>query len=393
MRYVSKKGRAIDIPDSLTPQQVASIKRDADAGYVSRAQDTANRLASAAPAAKAGAGQAVAAAATDGGGLDARQQARLNFLLKHKPNDSQVKKLQALQKQGGGDPTGGGGLNNDVFNNDKTINTQKAIEQIGGAENTDFNKNWLASHPDETDQYGNTIHYTLDANGHVQRTITQGEQAKKFSQMALDAASNFHGDEDRQKAQDATYGTLTKYYDRDMARERETAQQELANRGIPFDPAAEQDPNTSNLYGKTLGAIGQKYQGLKDTASQQSILSGNQAYQTDVDARDKMFRDAAAGSALYGGNYGEYQNNVAQNLSDDDIAVLSMSADQYAKSRQMSLEDAIAKRDDATKRLGIATAASSSAAGNATSLQIAQLNAKTKLAASGDFAGGSEFAS
>lgn len=44
MKYKSKLGTMINIPDGLSDKQIAAIKKDADAGYGTRAQKTANDL-------------------------------------------------------------------------------------------------------------------------------------------------------------------------------------------------------------------------------------------------------------------------------------------------------------------------------------------------------------
>ena len=44
MKYKSKRGTIINIPDGLNPKQIAAIKADADSGYGTRAQQTAQQL-------------------------------------------------------------------------------------------------------------------------------------------------------------------------------------------------------------------------------------------------------------------------------------------------------------------------------------------------------------
>ena len=44
MKYTSKKGTVINIPDGLNPKQIQQIRNDADNGYGTRAQETANKL-------------------------------------------------------------------------------------------------------------------------------------------------------------------------------------------------------------------------------------------------------------------------------------------------------------------------------------------------------------
>ncbi len=239
------------------------------------------------------------------------------------------------------------------------IDPVKASDDISKAETNDVNTNFQLEHPQLiTDANGNTREITRHADGTVTVKDTAGGTSQTFKDLATAAAQSFNGAADRTKAEDATYGTLTKYYDRDMSREREQAQQEMANRGIPYDPAAEQDPNTKNLYGKTLGAIGEKYKGYRDDASNRAILAGNTAYATDSAARDSFLTAAVNGASTFSGNFGPYQNTVSTNQSANDTEILGMSAQQYATKYGLTLQDAQAKRDDATKRLAIAKSGS-----------------------------------
>lgn len=43
-KYISKRGTTINIPDGIDPKKIAAIKADADSGYGTRAQQTANQL-------------------------------------------------------------------------------------------------------------------------------------------------------------------------------------------------------------------------------------------------------------------------------------------------------------------------------------------------------------
>lgn len=71
------------------------------------------------------------------------------------------------------------------------------------------------------------------------------------------------------EARDAAYNYTTQYYAKDKAQEMEDKKQELANRGIPYDP----DPNS--LYGRSLQELDRKYQGMYDQAGNLAISQGN----------------------------------------------------------------------------------------------------------------------
>lgn len=414
MIYTSSKGTKITIPDGLTAKQIAAIKADADAGYGTRAQQTANELGKkVTPGTPTMSGRPTSAdlphaqnpnrsstinpIATVSAGLTPRQQARLDWLLKNRPKDPQVKKLQDIKAgavpndnsgtdsapDGGDQTSGAGNLGKEVINPDGTINTEVASDNVGTSEQGDFNTNWNAEHPDETDQYGNILHYEMGADGKIRRTVTAGAANKGFIDQAMAASTGFHGEEDRKAAKEATYGTLTKYYDRDMSRDREQAQQEMANRGIPYDPAAEQDPNTKNLYGRTLGGIGERYRGLKDTASQQAVISGNQTYATSVAARDTTIRDALAGAAATGANYGQYQNQAVVNNADNDLSILGMSAQQLASIKGISVQEAESLRHDALGRETLKANQKIAANNNKTAVQVATIGNQPSGGSSG----------
>jgi len=73
---------------------------------------------------------------------------------------------------------------------------------------------------------------------------------------------------DRQKYADTSYAFMTQNLDRDKAREIEDQQQELANRGISYNPA---DPNS--LWGKSMQSINERYDTQKNQAANQAWLS------------------------------------------------------------------------------------------------------------------------
>ena len=302
MKYRSKKGTVINIPDGLTPGQIKAIKADADSGYGTRAQNTANSLGK-----KNG----------NSGGK----------ILKTPKGETPIV-----------DPATG------------TVDTSKALESVRTANNQTI-----------TDQYGNKRTIRIDpATGEATVIDEAGGTAQTFKNLAEAAAKTFNGDVDRRRAEEATYGTLTRYYDRDQAREMEAQKQELAQRGIPYDPAAAQDPNSKNLYGRTIGGISEKYRGMKDVAAQQAVISGNQAYATDSAARDSFLNAMAQGATTFGGQFGQYQSPSGQ----DDKDILSMSAQQYAAKYGLTLAEAQSKRDDATRRAAIAKSGSGNSGGS-----------------------------
>lgn len=461
MKYTSKKGTTINIPDGLTAKQIASIKADADAGYGTRAQQTATDLGKK----LAGGGvtpqpsnnatvintlQQRADSGTIGpkdqarldslkagtpstptqnnpnnlspdrqatiintleqraasGNIGPKDQARLNELKGSQPgldenitadraatiiatlegranagtigpkdqarlNDLKAKFPAASKPsptEGGGqvtDPNNpihtfedpGGAITPGTVDKTGTVDPVKAGNNVSDAETGDINTNFNLEHPRTiTDQNGNKRTITKNADGTVTVTDEKGGIAKTFSDLATAAAQTFNGDVSRQKAQDATYGTLTKYYDRDQAREEENAKQELANRGIPYDPAAAQDPNSKNLYGRTIGGIGQKYQGMKDTASQQAVLSGNAAYATDASARDSFLNAVTSGASTFGGQFGNYQNTVQTDQSQDTKDLISLSSQAFLAKYGID-------KDTYTKKLAINKGGSSGGGG------------------------------
>jgi len=405
MKYRSKKGTVINIPDGLTPRQIESIKADADAGYGTRAQETANRLGkTTTPGGVATGGAEPAAKPTpDLQAQIARTQAEIDKRggpdeapgyatrlqeLRGALNGSggtppdlqaQIARTQAeIDKRGGPDEAPGYAARleqlkatagapgvppdvtvdgprvtqpppdqDDTLGPDGNIDQNASFARLEALRKIDEEKQFRRDNPDETDEYGNTVSYYKDANGIIQRKITQGETAKTFTRLATQAADSFNRENDRKAAEDATYGTLTKYYDRDRSRELEEQKQELAERGIPYDPAAAQDVNSKNLYGRTIGGIDQKYTGMKDDASRQAILAGNQAYATTSSARDSFLTAVTNGANTFGSNFKQFVNTVNSHLGDDSLGILSMSVEQLAQNRGISLQEAESVRNDA----------------------------------------------
>lgn len=221
MKYRSKKGTTINIPDGLSPKQIKAIQADADAGYGTRAQQTANQLGKklknqpVAPEADPTTGEPV----TDpgmtqpevpltGGGLSQRQQARLDYLLKNRPNDPQVATLRALQAKGGD-----GGASDDLF-------------------------------PDDTTKDG-TGSTTADPDDIFDKLM----ETPNFDDLQGNISS----------ARQGMYKSLTRDFETNKRNDMEAAKQEMANRGIPFSPDTVYDANTTDLYGRTIGGIDRGY--------------------------------------------------------------------------------------------------------------------------------------
>lgn len=400
MIYTSKKGTRITIPDGLTAAQIAAIKADADAGYGTRAQQTADRLGAALNTTSTT--TADSSFTTEGKSLAelqamlTRTQAEIDKRGGAANAPTYASRLQQIQaaisKQPGQAPAGpapgtvpdasgyqpgaqpqpaypdtpfkdpGGPINKGTVDpKTGTINPVAASDDTSAAETHDVNTNFQLEHPQLiTDENGNTREITRHADGTVTVKDTAGGISRTFKDLATAAAETFNGSLSRQRAEEATYGTLTKYYDRDMAREMEDQKQELANRGIPYDPAAAQDPNSKSLYGRTISGIAQRYQGLKDAASQQAILSGNQAYATDAAARDSFLNSVVNGASTFGGHFGPYSNSVSTDTSQDTKDILSLSADAYMKKYGID-------QDTYTKKLAIAKSGSGGSGGSGSS--------------------------
>ena len=85
----------------------------------------------------------------------------------------------------------------------------------------------------------------------------------------------------RQKYEDSTYQDLTRNFDRDKGRDMEAVKQDLANRGIPFDPA-----DSSSLYGRTVQGVDEKYKGYFDQAKNSAITTGASLANQDVNTNN-----------------------------------------------------------------------------------------------------------
>lgn len=137
----------------------------------------------------------------------------------------------------------------------------------------------------------------------------------------------------RQSAYNSLYGQATKNLDRNKARELEAQKQELAERGIPYDP---NDPNS--LYGKTIGGVNERYDTLYSDAENQANLGADSRLQTLAGV------NSAANDAFT-------KNAMAQFQSQLDAASTGGSIlDVLMKKYGIDQATAQAKIDDATRR-------------------------------------------
>jgi hypothetical protein len=299
MKYRARNGAIIDIPKGLNPRQIAQIKADADSGYVTRANRMIERIAG-------------------------------NRKAKGKASEGKI----------GGTVT-----------KDGTIKTGKADTALQAKEQQDVKDNFNLANPNvSVDQWGNEQRITRDpVTGETRVEQVAGGTASAFRDQALKAAQSFSGDVTRQQAQDAAYGTITKYYERDRARDLEEAKQEMANRGIPYNPAEAFNPNSKDLYGRTIGSINERYQGMKDDAQRQAILAGNQGYLTDATVANNFMNSATSAAQAYGGNFNPYQGTSTDSsgIAQD---VMTLSAQQFMQKYGIDKNAAIAREQMANNK-------------------------------------------
>ena len=234
------------------------------------------------------------------------------------------------------------------------VNLGKAADVIEKTKAQDINTQFKLDQPIRmTDQFGNVRVISRDPNtGEVTISDTAGGTSSKFKDLAEAAASNWNPQAGRAAAEEAAYGTITKFYDRDKERELEASKQELANRGIPYNPAEAVNPNTKDLYGRTIGGIDQKYQSLKDDAARQAILAGNQSFATNTAAQQAFLNAAMQGATQFAGSWQPYQNKVDASLTDETLDLVKLSADAYLAKYGIDKDVAIKKKQIALQGSG-----------------------------------------
>lgn len=271
--------------------------------------------------------------------LNERQQARLNYLQKYRPDDPQVQKLQAMA---GGEQAstsaqkGLAGKSLGVSRKTGAINPNKAVPTVTSAVNQDIASTFNMNNPgSQTDAAGNSQQITRDpVTGEVKIVQTGGQNYQGASNAFLSALNDFsgNGQNARMSAQDAAYGYITKDYGEQKNREIAAERQRLAEQGIPDDPG-----DLNNPYQKLIGRIDNKYQGLYDQAKNQAILSGNSIYSTNagvvntlggtVQGQTPNFTPYAGGQS----NSADYIINLIKTMSDADLAKYGIDKDTATK--------------------------------------------------------------
>jgi hypothetical protein len=199
---------------------------------------------------------------------------------------------------------------------------------------------------------------------------------------------------DRGRFEDAAYNSLTRNFDRDKGRELELQKQELADRGIPYDPG-----DTTSAYGRALQGINESWDAKKADASNRAFTMadsaaltqaniGKSVFDQGLSARGQgvselqtQFQNTTAATTLDNQARGQFVNEAIgqhnQPLADaTGLAALSKDGDIVS---QLMTKYGIDK--DAATKMAIADKT------NATALGVAGINAEAAKAAK---SGGSE---
>lgn len=188
-----------------------------------------------------------------------RQAARLAYLKKNRPKDPEIKKLQ---KAVGGTPTTG-------------------TPTKGGPVNMENVESFLG---------GIFDNFKMPDYSGAPQILSAGDLEKS-----------------RLEEENIIYGQETKYNDRNRARDLEERKQELANRGIVYDPA-----NPESGYSKQVGAVTEQYNEADQMARDKARLGSTNlmatkaatnktAYDSFIDTATKSFT-SQLDAANAGGN-------------------------------------------------------------------------------------------
>lgn len=155
------------------------------------------------------------------------QQRRLAYLKKNRPGDPEIAKLQAAIKKAGGGTTNPDGTTN------KNGGSQESIDAF------------------------------LDS------------MFDNFKPIDFSGAPSILGADDLEAArleeENIIYGQETKDLERNRTRDLEEMKQEMANRGIAYDPA-----NPESLYGKSVGSVTEKYDDASQDARDRARINSTQ---------------------------------------------------------------------------------------------------------------------
>jgi hypothetical protein len=240
----------------------------------------------------------------------AREQARLKYLQRVDPKSPEIKKLQKSIAIGGTLPKGKDG-NVVPSTTTTTTGTATTPPQFNRQAVDDFIANSLNGLGE------------LDLSGAPQ--IMTAADLEKF----------------RQENQDALYNEETKYLDRNRQRNLEEVKQEMANRGIPYNPAAAQDANTQDLYGRTVGAVDESYRTQQQSALDRA-RTGADARMTTQAGVNKAAYDQFVNSAVSGYESKVKNIGVGNDLLNSLITESGMSKEEILAKLKMKSDERIA---------------------------------------------------
>lgn len=382
MRYTSKRGTVINIPDGLTAKQIADIKADADAGYGTRAQETANRLGKQVNTVTvSGPGGYSSSTSTGANGLptdfNAQEYLRLNPDVAASGSDAAEHYLAYGRYEGrnygGGGATPAGEPQDDDLNyfslDEAGLMAQRKrilaeIERRGGKDKAPNYAKRLEEVDDKLEGVRKGIPVSGNPTGGGQGTggnaggvVNRGTVDSflagifdNFKPLDLSGAPKVMSADDLEKFrgenQDALYREETKYLDRNRSRDLEEAKQEMANRGIPYDPAAAADPNSKNLYGRTIGGINEGYRMQEQSALDRARLGADQRMATQAGVNRSAY-DAFVNSAVEG-----YRGQLDAMASGNDV--LNTLINEYGLTREEALARLKIKSDEKIARMATA---------------------------------------
>lgn len=341
-KWTSKYGTSINIPNGLTPTQINEIKTQANNKFGTKAQQLATQYGANAKTPAMEKGAPAGAAATT------------NFNPANNPNPYDGK-VPAVD-------TG--------IRTDGTVNGEKTSKAFLGAEENDTRRNVQLGNASEVDANGNKVNTVLNPDGTITRTQTDGAAAAaakgKFEgalsgmsttldlngQPKILQSGDYKANWDQN--QKALYDLNTQHLDRNQGRDLEAQKQELANRGIVYNPG-----DSTSGYGKAIGSINEDYAGQRQTALNNSIAGADSRMATEAGVQSAAGREflnsaqakfdsgirgvasVGAGVSALQGNFQPYQ------------ATSTDSSGELAKIAQLEQTGAISHQDAQVRREAI----------------------------------------
>lgn len=187
------------------------------------------------------------------------------------------------------------------------IDPNKAVPEVTYQGMEDWTRNVNQANPEnQTDAFGNTTNTNFDqATG--QTTVHQeaGAIGKGIQSAFKQGLQGYNADiqSNANNARDANYSYQTRNLGAQKTQEMQDTKQELADRGIPYDPG-----DTKGLYGRTLQGVEQKYQGLYDQANNQAITQGNETLGAQVGAQNSIIGTLGGAAGAFAQNVNPYQS-------------------------------------------------------------------------------------